>query len=76
MVIKMNSITRYRNDIDSSLKKIKNNNSYLDNFGDIYIPKKINEYLEPFYLEMEKLRDMVAEQEEVTIVLEPVDINE
>ena len=55
----MNSITRYRNDIDSSLKKIKNNISYLDNFGDIYIPKKINEYLEPIYLEMEKLRDMV-----------------
>lgn len=72
----MNSITRYRNDIDSSLKKIKNNISYLDNFGDIYIPKKINEYLEPIYLEMEKLRDMVAEQEEVTVVLEPVDINE
>lgn len=72
----MNSITRYRNDIDSSLKKIKNNINYLENFGDAYIPQKINDYLEPIYAEMEKLRDLVIEQEDTSIELEPIEINE
>lgn len=72
----MNSITRYRNDIDSSLKKIKNNINYLENFGNAYIPQKINDYLEPIYAEMEKLRDLVIEQEDTSIELEPIEINE
>lgn len=72
----MNNIIRYRSDIDSSLKKIKNNINYLENFGEAYIPQKINEYLEPIYVEMEKLRDLVLEQEDVTIELEPIEINE
>lgn len=72
----MNNIIRYRSDIDSSLKKIKNNINYLENFGEAYIPQKINEYLEPIYAEMEKLRDLVLEQEDVTIELEPIEINE
>lgn len=72
----MNSITRYRNDIDSSLKKIKNNINYLENFGNAYIPQKINGYLEPIYAEMEKLRDLVIEQEDTSIELEPIEINE
>ena len=75
-VKKMNSITRYRNDIDSSLKKIKNNINYLENFGNAYIPQKINDYLEPIYAEMEKLRDLVIEQEDTSIELEPIEINE
>lgn len=72
----MNSITRYRNDIDSSLKKIKNNINYLENFGNAYIPQKINDSLEPIYAEMEKLRDLVIEQEDTSIELEPIEINE
>lgn len=72
----MNNIIRYRSDIDGSLKKIKNNINYLENFGEAYIPQKINEYLEPIYAEMEKLRDLVLEQEDVTIELEPIEINE
>lgn len=72
----MNSITRYRNDIDASLKKIKNNINYLENFGNAYIPQKINDYLEPIYAEMEKLRDLVIEQEDTSIELEPIEINE
>ena len=72
----MNNITRYRNDIDSSLKKIKNNINYLENFGNAYIPQKINDYLEPIYAEMEKLRDLVIEQEDTSIELEPIEINE
>jgi len=65
----MNNITRYRNDIDASLKKIKNNINYLENFGSAYIPQKINEYLEPICTEMEKLRDLVMEQEDASIEL-------
>lgn len=72
----MNNITRYRNDIDSSLKKIKNNINYLENFGNAYIPQKINDYLEPICVEMEKLRDLVIEQEDTSIELEPIEINE
>ena len=75
-VKKMNNITRYRNDIDSSLKKIKNNINYLENFGNAYIPQKINDYLEPICVEMEKLRDLVIEQEDTSIELEPIEINE
>ena len=72
----MNNITRYRNDIDSSLKKIKNNINYLENFGNADIPQKINDYLEPICVEMEKLRDLVIEQEDTSIELEPIEINE
>lgn len=63
-VISMNKLVNYRNDVDLSMKKIKNNIDYFDSFGDVYIPQKCKEYLENIYNEMEKLKLLLLEKEE------------
>lgn len=60
----MNKISRYRENIDSAMKKVKNNIDYFDSFGDVYVVKKINEYLNNIYDEMERLKLFVLPMEE------------
>ena len=67
----MNKITRYRNNIDDAMKKVKNNIDYFDSYGDVYVAQKFCEYLNNVYDEMEKLRLLVLSEEDDLVVLEP-----
>ena len=66
----MNKVVRYRNNIDDAMKKVKNNIDYFDSYGDVYVTKKICEYLNNIYDEMEKLRLLVLAEEDELVVLE------
>jgi len=60
----INNITKYKNLLSDSLDKVKNNSDYFNSFGDVYITKKIKEYLDNIYGEMEKINSLIIEKED------------
>lgn len=64
----MNNIGRYRNNVDKSLKNIKKKSEYFESFGeDFFIAKRIKECLDEIYKEVDKVRDLVVEEEDELI---------
>ena len=55
----MSKLTNYIDAIDNAAGKIKNNMDYFDSFGEMYIPKKLKEYLSNIYKEMDKVKTIV-----------------
>ena len=61
----MSNISRYRNNLDKSLKKIKSKTDYFESFGeDFFIAKRMKKYLDEIYKEIDKVRDLVVEKED------------
>lgn len=52
----MSKLTNYIDKIDAAASKIKNNMDYFDSFGEMYIPKKLKDYLSNIYKEMDKVK--------------------
>lgn len=67
----MNSIARYRKELEDLKKKTENNINYFKNFGDAYIPVTLVSHLEAIYDELEKVMNLVHEKEHDAVYLEP-----
>ncbi|MBQ7105165.1 MAG: hypothetical protein IJN90_04840 [Bacilli bacterium] len=69
--MKMNSIVKYKKELEDLMKKTENNINYFKNFGDAYIPVTLVGHLEIIYEELQKVMNMVNEKEENAVYLEP-----
>ena len=52
----MNSITKYKDNIEDVVNKLNNNINYFNNFGDAYIPLTLRNHLEEIVLEFNKVK--------------------
>ena len=66
----MNSITKYKDNIEDVVNKLNNNINYFNNFGDAYIPLTLRNHLEEIVLEFNKVKDLVEEIEDDSINLD------
>jgi predicted nucleotidyltransferase len=66
----MNSITKYKDNIEDVVNKLNNNINYFNNFGDAYIPLTLRNHLEEIVLEFNKVKDLVEEIEEDSVNLD------
>ncbi len=68
----MNSITKYKDNIEDVVNKLNNNINYFNNFGDAYIPLALKSHLEVIVSELNKVKEIAAEKKEDNSVhLEP-----
>ena len=66
----MNSISKYKDNIEDVVNKLNNNINYFNNFGDAYIPLTLRNHLEEIVLEFNKVKDLVEEIEEDSVNLD------
>ena len=66
----MNSIAKYRDNIEDVVSKLNNNINYFNNFGDAYIPLTLRNHLEVIVEEFNKVNDLLVENEEESVDLE------
>lgn len=57
----MNNIDNYKENISSSLDKLKNNSNYFAHFGNIYITQKLKTYVDEIITEVKKVQTLVDE---------------
>lgn len=57
----MNNLDSYKSSLDEVAGKIKNNCNYFSSFGDVYVSKKIKEYLDNIYSELQKVKELIDE---------------
>lgn len=68
----MNNTSKYIEDIDDALKKIKNNSDYFNSFGDIYIMNELKNHLDIIYEEINKVKSLALEvNDNSSVRLEP-----
>lgn len=66
----MNSIAKYKDNIEDVVSKLNNNINYFNNFGDAYIPLTLRNHLEVIVEEFNKVNDLLVENEEESVDLE------
>ena len=59
----MNSVDKYKHDLNEALAKVNNNSNYFASFDNVYIAKKLKEYLDNIAVELEKVKILVEEVE-------------
>lgn len=66
----MNSIAKYKDNIEDVVSKLNNNINYFNNFGDAYIPLTLRNHLEVIVEEFNKVNDLLVENEDDSVDLE------